>query len=344
MNNNNRQISFALISKYRAVLMGIAIIVVMFCHLDVAQKNHDIPVTTLASLLQTGSVGVDIFLFLSGFGLYYSCTKKPLSYFAFEKKRFLRVLPWYFCIAGPTYLINALFIERLGFGKFVKDLFFISWVKDGMTRYWYILAILLYYLFFPLIYRFVKNTKHVFLWIVVVSALWIFAAETLCYKIEQINSFSMALSRLPIFLLGTYCGKQALEERSFSRLLLLPLLFCGPIFFIFQKIGIPFPLRIYAHYPIRGLLGLSIITATILILEFLEQKTPKLSQRIVGLLGWFGTVSLELYLLHQSALILTGYPYSLLWYPVAAFLLPVAAAFVIDFSRKKIKAGKAKTA
>ena len=53
--NNTRQVSYTLISKYRAVLMGIAIIAVMFCHLDVAQKNHDIPVTTLASLLQTES-------------------------------------------------------------------------------------------------------------------------------------------------------------------------------------------------------------------------------------------------------------------------------------------------
>ena len=84
MKSNNKPIPYSLISKYRAPAMGIAILFVMFCHLDVAQKNHNVPVSSLASILQTGSMGVDIFLFVSGFGLYYSCTKNPRSYFDFE--------------------------------------------------------------------------------------------------------------------------------------------------------------------------------------------------------------------------------------------------------------------
>ncbi len=53
----------SLLSKYRTVLMGLAIILIMFCHVDVAQRHNEAPITRLATVLQTFTVGVDIFLF-----------------------------------------------------------------------------------------------------------------------------------------------------------------------------------------------------------------------------------------------------------------------------------------
>ena len=85
MRNEERSLHYGLISKYRPVLMSVAILLIMFCHLDTAQNHNDADHTRLAGFLQTGSVGVDIFLFLSGIGLYFSYTKKPLPYWQFEK-------------------------------------------------------------------------------------------------------------------------------------------------------------------------------------------------------------------------------------------------------------------
>ena len=90
--NTRDKPNYNLISKYRTVLMGIAIILIMFCHMDVAQTHNDIPSTSLARALHFFTVGVDVFLFLSGVGLYYSYTKKKQSYGEFEKKRLVRMI------------------------------------------------------------------------------------------------------------------------------------------------------------------------------------------------------------------------------------------------------------
>lgn len=100
MNNSEYKPDYSLISKYRAVLMGLAIILIMFCHMDIAQEHNGVSATSLAKALHLFTVGVDIFLFLSGVGLYYSYTKGKQPYVKFEKKRLIRILPYYAVIGG----------------------------------------------------------------------------------------------------------------------------------------------------------------------------------------------------------------------------------------------------
>ena len=59
-----------LLSKHRSAIMGFAIIWIMIAHLKVSFDF--IP---LQAIKKIGYGGVDIFLFLSGFGLYFSCSK-----------------------------------------------------------------------------------------------------------------------------------------------------------------------------------------------------------------------------------------------------------------------------
>ena len=61
--------SLSLLSSYRGALMGIAIIWVMLYHLG------NIDVSVISVIFGVGYGGVDIFLFLSGFGLYFSMSK-----------------------------------------------------------------------------------------------------------------------------------------------------------------------------------------------------------------------------------------------------------------------------
>ena len=65
--------SLSLLSSYRGALMGVAIIWVMLYHLG------DIDVSVISVIFGVGYGGVDIFLFLSGFGLYFSLSKKEPS-------------------------------------------------------------------------------------------------------------------------------------------------------------------------------------------------------------------------------------------------------------------------
>ena len=332
---------YGLISKYKTVLMGVAIIFIMFCHLDIAQVHNDVPKTFLARLLHTCTVGVDIFLLLSGVGLYYSYTKHRLPYFAFEKKRVLRILPYYLLIAGVTYLLYDVLMKHYGIGVFWRDYLFISWFRRGSTRYWYILAILVFYMLFPCIYRFIEKDKHALLKGIVFCVCWWFVIETLSLRSETAERFRIALSRLPVFILGVGCGKLSFERKEVSKPLLAVLLPLGYLALIVLLKIIPHPLYDYLYYPVRCLLGISIIATVILAMEWMERTLPALNALLWAILSWFGGLTLELYLLHQSYLILFEFPYTLLTYPSAAFCLPTMTAALIYLYRCRRRKEKA---
>ena len=274
MRENAGTKDFSLISKHRSVLMGTAILLIMFCHLDVAQRHNRADITRLALILQTGSVGVDIFLFLSGVGLYYSYTKHKLPYLSFEKKRMLRLLPAYCIIGGLTYLIYDILMQHYSVWRFLSDFFFVSWPCRGSTRYWYIIAITVLYFLFPLLYRLIHGGKNRLIPLLLFCVLWWFAGETICLKYNSISTFRMAISRLPIFSFGIFCGALAFQKKKVNKYLLLPFVFSGFISLIVLRKLIPQPFYTYLYYPVRALLALSIIATVILAMEHMEKKIP----------------------------------------------------------------------
>lgn len=73
-------IFFKHISLYRSALMGVATIWIMLLHGYELYKYISIPL--ISTFAKRGNVGVDIFLFLSGFGLWFSLSNdKNLSHF-----------------------------------------------------------------------------------------------------------------------------------------------------------------------------------------------------------------------------------------------------------------------
>ena len=70
----------SLLSKHRNALMGIAILWVMLYHL---YDYTDALPSLVRGIIGIGYGGVDMFLFLSGFGLYYSLSKKNSSLSAY---------------------------------------------------------------------------------------------------------------------------------------------------------------------------------------------------------------------------------------------------------------------
>ena len=67
------------ISTYRAELMGWAIVWIMMLHFTFTQ------IKPFGFIAQYGFAGVEIFMFVSGFGLFFRLTKK-LSYFLSTRK------------------------------------------------------------------------------------------------------------------------------------------------------------------------------------------------------------------------------------------------------------------
>ncbi len=133
------------LSAHRTYLMGIAMVSVMLFH------EGWINWTPFVAFRICGHLGVDIFLFLSGFGLVYSLRKHTVT--DFYKRRICRILP--LCVFCGT--IKYLLCQYGG------DLFFykhISWLTIIGLDLWFLADLWVFYLFAPFIYNLTLRYRH----------------------------------------------------------------------------------------------------------------------------------------------------------------------------------------
>ena len=167
---------FRKISEYRTPLMGVAMICVFLFH----SMGHWMP-TCIYNVVKKGDVGVDVFLFLSAIGLTYSISKNP-SVIAFYERRVLRIMPTYWFVMTAVYLfvyvMTAAHIMPDDYYPIPRSLWQIVqayttlgyWVKNGIYYLWYIPAILLLYLVFPLVHRLFASCRWMYIMVLVPGA------------------------------------------------------------------------------------------------------------------------------------------------------------------------------
>lgn len=80
MNNN--------ISKSRSMLMGLAMVAILLFHQEFVKGN---PILDFFN--HYGHWGVQIFIFVSGFGIWYALNKDNYSLKAFYARRLIRIMP-----------------------------------------------------------------------------------------------------------------------------------------------------------------------------------------------------------------------------------------------------------
>lgn len=197
------------ISKNRTYLMGIAMILVVIYHAFSCVYN---PI----GVLNIGYVGVDIFLFLSGFGLASSFEKNKIS--NFYKNCFTRIYPIYFIGVLTTYLIMC--HKVWGIDDLLYNLSSLGFYTEGGTqRYdWYLESLFTLYLLFPAFYYFSK-LKYVAL-----SLLFVATAVVL-YEFDVPWWYDCLIARLPIFLYGIMfakCHKSAKHIGLLGLILYIP--------------------------------------------------------------------------------------------------------------------------
>lgn len=191
-----------LINKYRKEIMGFAIIWVMCLHCY-AKLTEELHIPVAAFVFSQGNLGVEIFLFLSGIGLYYSMSKDsaPLPFYWRRIKRV--VLPW-LLLSCPYWIVKTVIVDREGLGSFFLNWTGFSFWRDGITTVWYVAFIILLYVLYPVVFR-IQQNKSILLF-AVIGAVFLanFAMLWLCPA--YYDKTEIALSRIPIFLLGSYVG------------------------------------------------------------------------------------------------------------------------------------------
>lgn len=177
----------SLISKYKTQLMAIAMIWIGFNHAYVGFRFK--PLNFL--LVTCGYGGVDLFMFLSGFGLYFAL-KKETKYLEFLKRRLIRILPYNIIVCLiQMFTYNRTLFETVVTGLGLNLLFYKS--LSG----WYTSFMLFVYLLTPLYIKiFNKNPK-------LVTTIGIVIVFSLCLLINDYE-FTYMFFRLTTYFLGFY--------------------------------------------------------------------------------------------------------------------------------------------
>ena len=148
---------------------------------------------------------VDVFLFLSGFGIYHSL-KKNRDPLRFMERRLERLAPSYL----PFILVFCGFMMLTGQMSLLQALGNLTtfgwWTRMGAQFNWYIPTLLVAYLVSPLLFGLMERYGKKSLWLFVL----LFLLDAACVD----TSLMMGVSRFPVYFLGMYLGKEASEGKQ----------------------------------------------------------------------------------------------------------------------------------
>lgn len=190
----------SIISKYRTELMGFAVLWIAFLHARMWFRFLPLQIFKL-----TGHGGVDVFLFLSSFGLYYAYQKGTHG-FSFFLKRLWRILPTYWLVA----LARIVYHHYDWNSGLMLMSTLIFWFYNDRTM-WFVSGIIVLYAMSPIYLKYFKDGREEKM--TLVSILVAFLISILLKDKLPL----LFLARIPVFLLGFLAGKYAYEDRPVGK-------------------------------------------------------------------------------------------------------------------------------
>ena len=306
------------ISRFRAEQMGAAMLFVILFH--VALDRGD----PFYGLRRCGNVGVDIFLFLSGVGLWFSWVKTP-DVRRFYCRRLLRIVPTWLVVATAFYLPDYLGARR--FSRSIVDLIgditinWDFWLHDELT-FWYVPAIMALYLVAPWYMRLVQN-RPIYRWLPLLMVVWCVMVQWVLPIHHAVGHLEIFWSRVPIFFIGINFGelvrtRRQLPGESVWLLLLTFLMTFGTCLYLEQ-------VR-HGHFPlfVERMLYIPFTVCTVLVMNRIFRRTP---QWVNSAFRFVGALSLEAYLIHIHFVLVYVQPYHMGYWPT--FLITVAITLPI---------------
>lgn len=135
-------------------LKGLGILTVVFAHFAymlVTNADFLFPLSIIAG------VGVDLFLFMSGYGLTVGMLKKPLPILEFYKRRVIKIFIPFWVAIILIFAANAIFLDiHYSVPYMIQSL--LGWFptaegfNDVNSPFWYITWMMMFYVLFPLVF------------------------------------------------------------------------------------------------------------------------------------------------------------------------------------------------
>lgn len=286
----------SLISKYRNVLMGIGILDVLIWHLAGSHELSGLWAQVFGTITRT--VFTPGFLFLSGFGIYFSYSNNSEKK-EFYKRRLYRLLIPYWIIITVIFLIR---LAITGFGDLqyylgtVTTLFF--WLPGRTFNYWYIAVIILFYLVYPFVHDYVfgktneNSFKTVCTKVVFICSMLVLLNIALGEYYPYYHEIDLAIPKLPMLFIGMFTGYLAKQNMKINLYTLASIIIPLVIACYFLKSYNNYFDQYY--YIIDKLLTIPLL---VVVFEYLQARSS-LFRNILPVLGWLGTYTLELYVIH----------------------------------------------
>ena len=210
------------LSTYRTQLMGIATLMIIICH---ANTYHVMLPNFLVSIFSWGNFGVDIFLFLSGLGLYFSLRKNKLrtkdDFIFFYKRRFYRIIIPYWII----YLPYCIFFMFLGKYSLNDSLLCLTTLEYWLFHRgaWFVSMILVLYLIAPFLYKALSNKHKWLIALGIIIILFILCNTPIKnnYSNSILYNIQWAFNRVPCFILGITIGCSCKDGKQIIALQVL---------------------------------------------------------------------------------------------------------------------------
>lgn len=236
-----------------------------------------------------GHFGVQIFIFISGYGLTKAMQKRERTWGGFMFERIKKLYPLLL-----TALITYTFAITIIHGKhlYISDLKEMSYKlafihtllpNSGLSLcgpWWFFGLIFQLYLVFPMLYKIISkyNTKA-FIIILLISYAWIFSSMYLFQDIKNISLMQNSPGHIPEFCLGMYFAFN--DNKKFSNIL-LPISIVIFVLGNFYKVFFPFTF-------------IAITIITIFAFHYIKRipfKTGILKQMFI----YFGNISMMMFI------------------------------------------------
>lgn len=267
--------------------MGFAMIIVILFH--IGETRHD---TFWYCLCRCGNVGVDLFLFLSGIGLWHSWTRQP-SLRHFFWRRYVRIYPAWLVIAC-LYYIPRYTSGDLSLGFTVSEILFNwgFWHHDELI-FWFVPSIMMLYTLAPA-YMVLIQRYESFRWLPVAAILLCFMVEYWQPVHSAVGHLEIFFSRIPIFLLGINAGEWVRQKRTLEP---QGIWMVTVVFVMSAVVCVNFEDGLRGRFPlfIERMAYIPLTVSMLLLLGRLFDALPQWVHRPFVLVGG---ISLEIYLIH----------------------------------------------
>ena len=287
-------------------LKGLGILTVVFAHFAymlVTNAEFLFPLSIIAG------VGVDLFLFMSGYGLSVGMLKKPMPVMEFYKRRLIKIfIPFWVALIiifaadaiflninyTPSYITQSLlgwFPTAVGFG-------------DVNSPFWYITWMIMFYAIYPIVFS-VKRPWLTALILAVVATLlgvynpfdmgdnWLHRLHTLAFPLGIVAAWLLMKTKEKENKLVKYLEDFRNKSSGVLRLLIIAAMFALVVYMSLHTTANHWPILtsiLGKGYFVEQLTSLVIMFAFIVIFSL-----KKLDNKFLAI---YGLYSFEVYLIH----------------------------------------------